>query len=57
MTNFRPADVLLNGDRPQTCVDVTIVSPIKSIMPTTFVPGLAARAAQDVKYAKHADSN
>ena len=55
MTNFRPADVLLNWDRPQTCVDVTIVSPIKSIRPATFVPGLAARAAQDVKYAKHAD--
>ena len=55
VTNFRPADVLLNWDRPQTCVDVTIVSPIKSIMPATFVPGLAARAAQDVKYAKHAD--
>ena len=43
----------LNGGR--SCVDCTIVSPIRSSVtpPLNFVPGLAALNAQEDKYDKH----
>ena len=55
VTNYRPADILLNWDRPRTCVYTTVVSPILASMPVTFVLGAAALAAQEAKYEKHQD--
>ena len=54
--DFRPADLLINGvNGGRSCVDCTIVSPIRSsINPSLhFVPGLAALNAQEDKYDKH----
>ena len=52
-TEFRPADLLINGGR--SCVDCTVVSPIRSSVspPLHFVPGQAALKAQEDKYDKH----
>jgi hypothetical protein len=53
-TNFRPADVLMDWDGARKCcVDVTIVSPIHSHMPTKFFPGKAALLAEEDKKDKH----
>jgi len=55
-TDFRPADLLINGvNGGRSCVDCTIVSPIRSSItpPLHFVPGLAALNAQEDKYDKH----
>jgi hypothetical protein len=55
ITAYRPADILLEWDFSirKTCVDVTIVSPIKSNMPEKFIAGKDANLAEDRKYFKH----
>ena len=54
ITAFRPADILLHFDGPRrTCVDITVVSPVLSAMPTQFRPGAAALRAEEAKYCKH----
>jgi hypothetical protein len=58
LTAFRPADVLmtLNEFMCQTCVDVTVVSPIKANMPVNFVAGKDAKSAENEKFRKHEDA-
>jgi hypothetical protein len=53
---YRPADLLMVYDEVsrKTCVDVTIVSPIKNSMLGNFVVGKDAKRAEADKYAKHA---
>jgi len=53
---FRPADILLNWDVPETCFDAAVVSPIKKNMPVNFEPGAAASAKEDEKYCMHEDA-
>jgi hypothetical protein len=58
LTAYRPADVLLtlNDVNRKTCVDVTVVSPIKAHMPVNFVVGKDAKCAEHDKYLKHEDA-
>jgi hypothetical protein len=58
LTAFRPADVLmtLNDAIRKTCVDVTVVSPIKAHMPVNFVAGKDAKSAENEKFRKHEDA-
>jgi hypothetical protein len=58
LTAFRPADVLmtLNDAIRKTCVDVTVVSPIKAHMPVNFVVGKDAKTAEHEKFRKHEDA-
>jgi hypothetical protein len=58
LTAFRPADVLmtLNDSIRKTCVDVTVVSPIKAHMPVNFVAGKDAKSAENEKFRKHEDA-
>jgi hypothetical protein len=53
---YRPADLLMVYDEVcrKTCVDVTIVSPIKNSMLGNFTIGKDAKRAEADKYAKHA---
>ena len=54
LTAFRPADVLLRWDGLRaTCVDTTVVSPIRGPMPVQFQPGHTATWAEGNKYKKH----
>jgi hypothetical protein len=55
---FRPADILMEWDEVvrKCCVDVTVVSPIKSFMAETFLVGKDAKKAEDDKMTKHADA-
>jgi hypothetical protein len=53
LTAFKPADILLNWNHRPTCVDITVVSPINSNMPVTFIPGKSAQTAEDHKIFKH----
>jgi len=55
---FRPADLLVNGSGfPRTCIDVTVVSPIKqSALAAGRSFGHAVQLAEDAKYEKHRDA-
>jgi hypothetical protein len=55
---FRPADILMQWDEVirKCCVDVTVVSPIKSFMTENFLVGKEAKRAEDDKMAKHKDA-
>jgi hypothetical protein len=46
----------LNDVSRKTCVDVTVVSPIKAQMPVNFVVGKDAKSAEHDKYLKHEDA-
>jgi hypothetical protein len=55
---YRPADILMHWNEfiRKTCVDVTVVSPIKSTMAENFIVGKDAKKAEDDKHAKHDDA-
>jgi hypothetical protein len=55
---YRPADILLDWHEfvRKTCVDVTVVSPIKAFMSENFIVGKDAKRAEDEKHSKHADA-
>ena len=54
VTAFRPADLQISGDDfTHDCIDITVVSPIKSQHDQTVV-GKCAEDAETAKYTKHA---
>jgi hypothetical protein len=54
--HFRPADLLVAGDNhAQDCIDITVVSPIRSRMPAATNVWNAVENAEEEKYKKHSD--
>ena len=58
LTAFRPADISVRWDNSPklTCIDVTVVSPLKATMSLKFLPGAVAQTAENEKFTKHADA-